>query len=55
MKRINGLLRRLSLAIDSKITYHEFAAIIAPVDLQHYLERIKDLTKASAADFSREA
>jgi len=42
---MNGLLRRISLSYDSKVTFHEFARIIQPIELKPYLERIKNVTK----------
>ena len=49
---MDGMLRRLLLSVDSKITLHEFAQIIQPVELKHYLERIKNRTKRMAAERS---
>lgn len=46
---MNALLRRISLSFDSKITFHEFAKIIHPVELKPYLKRIQNKSKPARA------
>ena len=43
---MNGLMRRVLVNGDGKMTFNEFARIIKPVDLGPYLKRIMKRTKA---------
>ena len=55
-RRLNGLLRRVSVTHDQKISFYDFANILKPTQLKAYIERVSacENTKAAYVDILSE-